>query len=109
MGKRDDWGFLIMFEFQVRPGMDKQFEKVYGAKGDWARLFRQDASFLATELVRDLIARRTYVTLDFWTSQKAYDAFRKRNLAEYEAFDRKCEDLTESEREIGKFVRVSNE
>jgi hypothetical protein len=36
---RREWGFLIMFEFQVRAGMEKRFKQVYGAKGDWARLF----------------------------------------------------------------------
>jgi heme-degrading monooxygenase HmoA len=102
------WGFLIMFEFQIRPGMEKRFEKAYGAKGDWARLFRQDESFIATELLHVLKDRRTYVTLDFWTSQEAYDAFRRRHFAEYEAFDQKCDALTETEREIGRFVRVSS-
>ena len=44
--------------------------------------------------------------MDFWTSQQAYDEFLKRHLSKYEALDYKCEDLTESEQEIGKFVRV---
>jgi len=96
-----------MFEFQVREGMEKRFKKVYGAKGDWARLFMQDESYIATELVHALKSKRTYLTLDFWTSQKAYDAFRKRHLDEYSALDQKCEEMTENEREIGRFVRIA--
>jgi len=105
---RGEWGFLIMFEFQVREGMEKRFKQGYGATGDWARLFRQDESYIATELVLELHAKRTYLTLDFWTSQKAYDAFRKRHFAEYRGLDQKCEEMTENEREIGKFVRIPN-
>ena len=111
--KRGEWGYLILWQFQVRVGMEKRFVKVYGSTGDWVRFFRQDDSYIGTELIHnlkggDLKDERTYVTLDFWTSQKSYDAFRKRHAAEYKALDRKCEDLTESEREIGRFVRVSN-
>ncbi len=103
-----EWEFLIMFEFQVREGMEKRFKQVYGAKGDWARFFRQDESYIATELVHELKAARTYWTLDFWTSQKAYDSFRKRHLDEYTALDQKCAEMTENEREIGRFVRIAS-
>jgi heme-degrading monooxygenase HmoA len=105
---RGEWGYLIMWEFQVRTGMEKRFAKIYGAEGDWARLFHQDASYIGTELIHHFNGEQTYVTLDFWTSPQAYDKFRKQHLANYKALDRKCEALTESEREIGRFVRVSN-
>jgi heme-degrading monooxygenase HmoA len=97
-----------MWEFQVQEGMEKRFELVYGAKGDWARFFGPDDAYIGTELVHDK-GERTYVTLDFWTSQKAYDEFRKRHLAKYKALDRKCQEMTETEREIGRFVRVPSE
>jgi heme-degrading monooxygenase HmoA len=95
-----------MWEFQVRPGMEKRFEKIYGSDGDWARLFIQDESYIGTDLVHRLNGERNYMTLDFWRSQQAYDKFRKRHLAKYKTLDQQCEDLTESEREIGRFVRV---
>jgi heme-degrading monooxygenase HmoA len=104
--KRGEWGYLIMWEFQVRPGMEKRFEKIYGSEGDWARLFIQDESYIGTDLVHSLNGERTYMTLDFWKSRQAYDDFRKQQLAKYRALDQQCEDLTESEREIGRFVRV---
>ena len=106
--KRREWGYLIMWEFQVREGMEKRFEKLYRPEGDWARLFAQDESYIGTELIHHFNSTRSYATLDFWTSQEAYDEFRKQRLADYKALDESCEDLTESEREIGTFVRVSN-
>jgi heme-degrading monooxygenase HmoA len=104
--KPREWGYLVMWEFQVRPGMVKRFERMYGSNGGWALLFKQDESYIETELIRDLKAGRTYMTLDFWTSQKAYEAFRKQHVAQYQALDQKCEEMNESEREIGKFIRV---
>jgi heme-degrading monooxygenase HmoA len=104
--KRGEWGYLVIWEFRVRAGNEKRFESVYASDGDWARFFRQDGSYIGTELVHGWKRERTYLTLDFWTSQEAYDEFRKRHLAKYNALDRKCEELTENEREIGKFARV---
>ena len=100
------WGYLVIWEFQVREGMEKRFEMVYGSQGDWARFFAQDESYLKTELVHESTAGRTYLTLDFWTSNEAYENFRKRFCAKYEALDEKCQNLTESEREIGRFERA---
>src|SRR5579863_9476886 len=103
---RKEWGLLVIWQFQVREGMEKRFEKIYGPHGDWVQLFAQDNAFVRTELVRESNSA-SYLTLDFWTSEKAYDAFRKRNRAKYKALDLRCEGMTESEREIGRFVRLS--
>jgi heme-degrading monooxygenase HmoA len=101
--------FVIIWEFQVRKGMERKFESVYGANGDWVRLFKQNECYIQTELIRDLRKDRTYLTLEFWTSQEAYEAFRKQHFAKYKAIDQKCEIVTSREREVGRFVRVSNE
>ncbi len=105
-GKDDAWGFLIVWEFQVRPAMAGRFEEVYGPKGDWARFFQRDKGYLGTDLNRDLKNPHRYLTLDFWTSREAYQAFRQQNLTEYEAIDERCEVLTERELEVGKFERL---
>jgi heme-degrading monooxygenase HmoA len=105
--KRKTWAYLVMWEFQVRAGMEKRFEKAYGSDGDWVRFFRRNESYITTELIHASQAGRTYVTLDYWTSQEAYEDFRKQHLGKYETLDQKCQELTESEREIGRFVRVS--
>ena len=106
--KRAAWGYLIVWEFQVRAGIEERFEKVCGSDGDWARFFSQDKAYMGTELIRDLKGERIYVTLDFWTSQESYESFRKRHHTKYKALDRKYEEMTESEREIGRFARVSS-
>jgi len=100
------WGYLIIWGYRVRAGMEKRFEMVYKSDGDWAHFFSQHQSYMGTELIHDLKSTRSYVTLDFWASQAAYEEFREQHLAEYKALDEKCEPMTESEREIGRFVRV---
>jgi heme-degrading monooxygenase HmoA len=99
--------FLVIWRFQVRAAMEKRFEKVYGSKGAWVRLFAQDDAYITTELVREPNST-SYLTLDFWMSRAAYDAFRKQHRAEYKAIDLMCEGMTENEHEVGTFVRVNS-
>ena len=98
--------YLVVWEFRAKKGAVKGFRRVYGPEGDWAKLFRQDRSFMGTELVCDAKDSRRFLTLDHWSSQGAYARFRKKHGAEYAALDEKCERLTEHEVKIGEFRRA---
>ena len=106
--KQDGWQFLVMWEFIVRLGKEREFEQIYGPEGDWAELFRRDDGYRGTELSRDPQRPGRYVTVDFWESRKAYEACKAQHAAEYKAIDQKCESLTEQENEVWKFERISN-
>ena len=95
--------FVVIWEFWVRAGAEERFESAYGASGAWVRLFAGDAEYGGTQLVRDSSQPRRYLTLDSWSSESAYEAFRKRHAAEYLAIDHDCEGWTERETEIGRF------
>ena len=100
------WAYVVVWEFRVRAGMEKAFESVYGPTGDWAQLFSKGEGYVATELNRDLKDTRRYLTLDFWESEEAYGRFRASYGDQYKAIDAKCEELTESEAEVGAFARL---
>jgi hypothetical protein len=42
-----------MWDLQARPGLEKEFERIYGPDGDWVHLFRKSKAFLRTELYRN--------------------------------------------------------
>ena len=95
--------FVALWEFEVKPGCEEKFEKVYGADGAWARLFAQDASYRGTRLVKDVERERVYLTLDFWETREGYEKFKKENAAGYELIDRECEGMAAHERQLGEF------
>lgn len=101
-----EWQFVVVWEFRVRPEAKERFEMVYGASGDWAALFRQSADYVRTDLLRDPADSLVFRTHDYWTSREAYDHFRQQHAAEYKAIDSRCEAMTESELEIGRFDRT---
>lgn len=100
------WAYLVVWEFTVKPEHEERFRQAYGPKGVWAQFFAADLAYLGTELVCSSGSPRTYLTLDFWRSEVAYEHFRERHAAEYETIDAKCADLTESEREVGRYLRA---
>jgi heme-degrading monooxygenase HmoA len=95
--------YLIIWEFQIKPGLAAEFELIYGSNGAWATLFRKSPEYLGTELVRDLARPGRYLTLDRWTSREALQQFKEENANDYAALDQQCERLTEAETFVGEF------
>ena len=99
------WKYMTMWEFRVLPGSESKFEQVYGPDGDWARLFRSSSGYITTQLVRDILTPRRYLTLDFWRSREEYESFHHQHMQEYKQMDERCEQMTESETALGSFEK----
>jgi hypothetical protein len=95
--------FLVLWEFEVKPGNERRFEQVYGPGGDWDSLFRSDPNHAGTRLFQDMARTGVYLTADYWLSQKSYEEFLALRRSEYKTLDAATEDLTLSERNIGSF------
>jgi len=93
--------FVTLWEFEVKSGSEELFERTYGADGAWAQLFRRDARYLGTRLLRDVGAARVYVTMDSWESRASHEEFREKFAAEYAELDAKCVGMTLAERHLG--------
>jgi hypothetical protein len=92
--------FLVLWEFEVKPGCEQRFERVYSPGGDWDSLFRRDPNHAGTHLFRDTVRSRVYLTADYWRSRTAYEEFLVLRSSEYKALDAATEDLTHRERHI---------
>ena len=95
--------FLVLWEIEVKPGREAEFEKVSGPGGDWDSLFRRDSNHAGTFLFRDTVRQRTYLTTDYWHSRKSYEEFLAAEKGDYHLLDASTENLTQSERYIGSF------
>jgi Antibiotic biosynthesis monooxygenase len=99
--------FLVLWEFEVKPGCEERFERVYGPGGDWDSLFRRDSHHERTELFRDTDRPRIYLTADCWKSRTSYEKFLQARGAEYKELDSIAEELTANERHIGSYEIVA--
>jgi heme-degrading monooxygenase HmoA len=71
----------LVFSYEVSDAAE--FERVYGAEGEWAAFFRRGRGYVGTELLRDVEHPGRYLVIDRWESAKAYDAFVAEHRDEY--------------------------
>jgi heme-degrading monooxygenase HmoA len=71
----------LVFVYDARDPAD--FERVYGADGEWAEFFRAGAGYVGTELLRDIETPGRYLVVDRWDTREAYQAFIDAHRDEY--------------------------
>ena len=71
----------LVFRYDARDAVD--FERAYGADGEWAQFFRQGVGYIGTELLRDIDEPDRYIVIDRWESAEAYSAFLVEHGDEY--------------------------
>ena len=96
--------FIVVWQFEIAEENIAAFEAAYGPDGPWSQLFRSAPDYQGTELLRDAYVPGTYLTIDRWTSEQAFRAFRKNHDAEYEKLDRQCDALTSRETRVGAYT-----
>ncbi len=95
--------FIVVWQFEVAEEKISAFEAAYSPDGSWAQLFRKSPDYKGTELLHDAYAAGQYLTIDRWTNEEAFRAFRKQHDAGYEALDRSCDALTTRETRVGAY------
>jgi len=96
--------FVVVWQFEIAEDKVAGFEAAYGPEGAWAQLFGTSPEYRGTELMRDAYVSGNYLTIDRWTSEEAFRAFRKEHDSEYEVLDRKCDALTSRETRVGAYT-----
>jgi heme-degrading monooxygenase HmoA len=96
--------FVVVWQFEIAEEKMAAFEAAYGPDGAWAQLFRSSPDYRGTELLRDTYVQGNYLTIDRWTSEDAFRAFRRDQDGAYEKLDRDCDSLTAREMRIGAFT-----
>jgi hypothetical protein len=97
---------VIVREFRVNAGCEKDFELVFGGDGAWPQLLRRCSDgFVDTELQAVSPADRCYKVRDWWKSHWDFELFRARHQYEVEQFRKWLadKDLVEQETLLGSF------
>lgn len=95
--------FVVVWQFEIAEDKIAAFEAAYGPDGAWSKLFRSSPEYHGTELLRDAYVPGSYLTIDRWSSEDAFRAFRKDHDPDYETLDRSCDALTARETRIGAY------
>jgi heme-degrading monooxygenase HmoA len=96
--------FVVVWQFEIAEEKIIAFEAAYAPEGAWAQLFGTSPEYRGTELLRDAYVPGNYLTVDRWSSEEAFRAFRKDHDVDYEALDRECDSLTSRETRVGAYT-----
>jgi len=81
----------LVWMFEIRPGTSAEFERFYGADGEWTALSRRSRSFLGSSFLKDIAADTRYMLVEYWGEMVVYE----KHLADFQ----RPIDLLEQERD----------
>ncbi len=89
-----------VWEYEVVPGREAEFERLYGSAGAWAQLFARSTSHVGTELYRGVDRLARYLTVDRFSDTDSWQRFLSDHGDDYAELDSRCAPLTTSQVEI---------
>ena len=66
----------IMWQFDVKPGREAEFEELYGVDGEWTAMNRTARSFLGNSFLRDQNRSSRYILIEYWSEMLVYEQHR---------------------------------
>jgi quinol monooxygenase YgiN len=63
----------VVWQFEIHPGKSEDFERFYGADGEWTRLSRRSRSFLGSSFLKDIAREDRYVLVEYWSEMVVYE------------------------------------
>ena len=96
----------IMWEFAVRDGLEAEFERMYGANGEWTAMNRQTRSYLGTSFLRDQNTPSRYIVVEYWSEMLVYEQYRSHRSFAITTFEARRATLIESIQPLGVFTAL---
>lgn len=63
----------VVWQFQTIPDRSEEFERFYGADGEWTKLSRRSRSFLGSSFLKDLAVPSRYLLVEYWSEMLVYE------------------------------------
>lgn len=70
----------VVWQFDIRPKKSPEFERLYGADGEWTKLSRRSRSFLGSSFLRDAASETRYLLVEYWGEMFVYE----KHLADFD-------------------------
>ena len=93
----------VVWQFQVKPGKQQEFEQFYGADGEWSRHARRSRSFLGSSFLRDQALDTSYLLVEYWSEMVVYERHRQSTGADMRAIEERRDVLCDAIVPLGIF------
>jgi len=96
----------ILWQFEVRPGSERQFEDFYGADGEWTAVNRHNRSYLGSSFLRDQARPTRYVMIEYWSEMLVYEHHKTYRSDEIDKLTARRSELVASVEPLGIFTAL---
>ena len=96
----------VIWQFDVKPGREKEFEELYGADGEWTALNRQTRSYLGSSFMRDQNQSARYLLVEYWSEMLVYEQHRTTRVATIEQIEQRRAELVDVVEPLGIFTAL---
>jgi hypothetical protein len=92
-----------VWQLTVHEHSGEEFERFYGADGDWTKLSRRSRSFLGSSFLKDLASPTRYLLVEYWSEMLVYEKHVADFDGEIQALDARREAFAVSVESLGVF------
>ena len=96
----------VVWQFDVKPGREKEFEQFYGVDGEWTAMNRHSRSYLGTSFLRDQNRPTRYVLIEYWSEMLVYEEHKSYRRDQFAALDQRQQSLVASVEPLGLFTAL---
>ena len=96
----------IMWQFDVKPGREADFELLYGVDGEWTAINRKSRSYLGSSFLRDQNRPSRYIVIEYWSEMLVYEQHHKYRTNPANALETQRSALIEAVEPLGVFTAL---
>lgn len=71
----------VVWQFMIQENTEDEFERFYGADGDWTKVSRKSRSFLGSSFLKDIVVPTRYLLVEYWSEMLVYE----KHVADFDA------------------------
>jgi quinol monooxygenase YgiN len=96
----------VVWQFEVKPGKEKDFEQFYGVDGEWTAMNRHSRSYLGTSFLRDQNRSTRYMLIEYWSEMLVYEEHKSFRRDQFVSLGNQREELVASVEPLGLFTAL---
>ena len=96
----------VVWQFDVKDERKAEFEKLYGADGEWTKLNRQTRSYLGASFLRDQNQSSRYLLVEYWSEMVVSERHRAYRSDAIASLEGRRTALVESVEPLGIFTAL---
>ena len=96
----------VVWQFTIHQNTGDEFERFYGADGEWTKLSRRSRSFLGSSFLKDLVIPTRYLLVEYWSEMLVYEKHVASFKEQIELLEQRRQEFAANVESLGVFTAL---